>query len=1118
MTELDSNADIDDALYSRQRYVLGDKAMNRMKDSNVAIFSMKSLGVEIAKNVVLAGIKTLTIHDHGEVEAQDLSGQFFVKDKDIGSNRATVTAASLQELNPYVRVSVHSDNDTPLTALPLSAFDGYQCVVIADWAPHATLVAIDQHVRQQGNRFIWAWSRGLFAGMFTDFGDQFEIYDVNGEAAVTRLVNRIEKKANPEPDTPPQLVIVCIRPHNLSTGDWIAISEVTGLEGLNGQERQVLDTINAHTFVIAQGEGVSGDFRWGGVVTQVKKSVVRSYTPLQEQLLQPTISETSDFGKYCHPYALVALTRALDSFHTQHGRLPQVRVAQDVAQMQAAVTQVFIESPELEASYRNCFYSPEQQSIPAQQVDATLLHAFTYTIAYTLPAISAYHGGVVGQEVLKAVSGKFSPYNQWCFYDCVEMFEKDRPAEDYTIQPEDSARDAPLIAILGRETTQLLASLRVFLIGAGAIGCEMLKNLAMHSVATSSRTAGTEGSAVGEEGGGEGKKGKVSAHEGGAVIVTDPDVIEKSNLNRQFLFRASDIQKHKSEAACAAAVSMHPDMCTDARLDRVGPDSEGTYTDKFYSNLDVCINALDNVQARLYVDQRCVVAQRPLIDSGTLGTKGHTQVVVPHVTESYGSTRDPAEEQVPFCTLRSFPHNINHTIQWARDRFEKLYNLKPLEANVYLQQQDPIVSLSYNESEALSIASARRSLKQLQRLPRNFADVVVHARHKFDKLFNHAARNLLQAFPPDLKDANGIPFWSLPKRQPTPLTFDPEDPLHVNFVYHSACIWAAVYGVAIGTRDEAVEVSRATPEVPWVPKDKSDATVDPMADADDNETANDTAAAPQASINEISDQEVRDLIIQLNTALSLGDDAPAEAKSRPSELHPQQFEKDDDSNHHIDFISAAANLRARVYGITEVDRLQVKLVAGKITPAIATTTAAVSGLVTVELIKLVQAQLHLARKRASAAPSTSARPRLLADLTPSDQLSIELFRCAFINLAIPLQALSEPMPCPRTKVTDQVSVSLWDRWEIRKGKNMTVQEFIDAVASKYRIKATAVIQGSKMIWVSLFPAHKKRLDKKLRKQLDEVDTKYVDLTLSCTDADGNDIDNTPPVRFWLTSK
>jgi len=71
-------------------------------------------------------------------------------------------------------------------------------------------------------------------------------------------------------------------------------------------------------------------------------------------------------------------------------------------------------------------------------------------------------------------------------------------------------------------------------------------------------------------------------------------------------------------------------------------------------------------------------------------------------------------------------------------------------------------------------------------------------------------------------------------------------------------------------------------------------------------------------------------------------------------LKQTEFEKDDDSNYHIDYIAGVANLRARNYRITEVDRQKIKFIAGKIIPAIATTTAMVVGAVGFELIKFVQ--------------------------------------------------------------------------------------------------------------------------------------------------------------------
>ena len=74
-------------------------------------------------------------------------------------------------------------------------------------------------------------------------------------------------------------------------------------------------------------------------------------------------------------------------------------------------------------------------------------------------------------------------------------------------------------------------------------------------------------------------------------------------------------------------------------------------------------NALDNVKARQYVDQRCVENKVALLESGTLSSKGHVQVIIPYITETYGSKNDPAEDgEIPHCTLKMFPEETLHCV------------------------------------------------------------------------------------------------------------------------------------------------------------------------------------------------------------------------------------------------------------------------------------------------------------------------------------------------------------------------------------------------------------------------------------------------------------------------
>jgi ubiquitin-activating enzyme E1 len=174
------------------------------------------------------------------------------------------------------------------------------------------------------------------------------------------------------------------------------------------------------------------------------------------------------------------------------------------------------------------------------------------------------------------------------------------------------------------------------------------------------------------------------------------------------------------------------------------------------------------------MDQRCVFYVKPLLDSGTLGTKGNTQVVVPHLTESYGSSQDPPEKETPSCTVKNFPNAIQHTIEWSRQEFDNLF-VKPAQAvNAYLSEPN------YLESTLKFSGQQKEQLEQIVSYlvtdkPLTFEECIVWARLQFEEKYNNSIRQLLFSLPKDSVTSTGQPFWSGPKRAPEPLTFDSND-------------------------------------------------------------------------------------------------------------------------------------------------------------------------------------------------------------------------------------------------------------------------------------------------------------------------------------------------------
>lgn len=151
-------------------------------------------------------------------------------------------------------------------------------------------------------------------------------------------------------------------------------------------------------------------------------------------------------------------------------------------------------------------------------------------------------------------------------------------------------------------------------------------------------------------------------------------------------------------------------------------------------------------------------------------------------------------------------------------------------------------------------------------------------------------------------------------------------------------------------------------------------------------------------------------------------------------LNPVEFEKDDDTNHHIDFITAASNLRAMNYKINPADRHTTKQIAGKIIPAIATTTSLVTGLVCLELYKVIDGKNKL-----------------------------EDYKNGFVNLALPFFGFSEPIAAKKNKYGN-VEWTLWDRFEFK--NDPTLKEIVDWFHKEHSLDVTMVSQGVSMIWSS----------------------------------------------------
>ena len=157
------------------------------------------------------------------------------------------------------------------------------------------------------------------------------------------------------------------------------------------------------------------------------------------------------------------------------------------------------------------------------------------------------------------------------------------------------------------------------------------------------------------------------------VSITDNDNIAESNLNRQFLFRPKDIGKSKSEIACANISKLNKNFNCKYFQSKVCKETENIFNQNFWEKQNFIINAVDNVEARVYNAKKCEEFKKILIDSGTNGNRANSQIIIPNETVSYSDKSLIKDESIPMGIIRNYPTSINHCIEWALDIFNKYF-------------------------------------------------------------------------------------------------------------------------------------------------------------------------------------------------------------------------------------------------------------------------------------------------------------------------------------------------------------------------------------------------------------------------------------------------------------
>jgi molybdopterin/thiamine biosynthesis adenylyltransferase len=317
--------------------------------------------------------------------------------------------------------------------------------------------------------------------------------------------------------------------------------------------------------------------------------------------------------------------------------------------------------------------------------------------------------------------------------------------------------DLPQLAAYGQDTAAALLSQRYLVVGLRSVGAEAAKTLVQ---------SGPAGVGAGAE---------------GLVTVTDVGGPAARSSSTSQLAAAG---ASRAASAAAAAAAINPELRLACLHSSVAPEAEGGLSEAVWGGLTLVASGVETDREREHLGERCVQQGKPLLESSTLGAHGLTEVMRPHLTQSFQAVEEvnwPIREAVYY-----YPHLASHCIEWAQELFQSSFVARAQALQAFAQ--DPGAWLSQLSQSRLECATDMLATLGAATVA-TFEHCVRVARGMFTEVFQDKVSSL--------QCHNGYRSFLYWAGLPTPADFSLADPLHASFMRHTVALLAANFEVAL---------------------------------------------------------------------------------------------------------------------------------------------------------------------------------------------------------------------------------------------------------------------------------------------------------------------------------
>ena len=895
-------------LYSRQLVCDGITSFRKLMCSKILIYGMRGLGVEVAKNIILKGPEKVTIFDPEIATIRDMNSNFYLDENDINNKRRdTAVLEKLQLLNE--NVSIDFINKSKIDDIYENILN-YNVIIITELVPNNISIKIDRICRENKIFFIYGVVCGLTSFLFNDFGDNHIIIEESDvELNKFKIKNICKNNGKVEIFLPDNDI-------GLYNGCFVKFRDIQGMKELNYENEKMFRKIKCfdndkNVFYIEDISNYS-DYESGGIVEEVNIPIIINHQSLEKRLEEPIdlvkkkemkvltlinrcqIFNVDDISKRPENELIFLSFKSILEFVEENKRLPKLNSTEDAEIIVQKTKKLF----EKEKNENNLRYKE------LKEFDEKIPKNMSFYSSCQIPCMTSFLGGVMAQEIIKT-TGKYIPINQWQIFNFLEYL----PNHELRDIDENICinRYTEQNAIFGEKIIKELQNQKILLAGAGAVGCEMLKNLSLFGIGSK----------------------KDIPH----ITVVDFDKVELSNLNRQFLFLKNSIGKFKVEAAASSVQNMNKEVKILPIPEKFCKENENLFNNKFFNEKDIILISIDTNSGKEYLDRKSVLLEKPMILGAILGPQAKSETYVPFETASYGDLslkikRNHTEKITPSCTIRYFPKRIEDCIEWARNYFNDLFIEPIIKLKKLIKENNYFESMKNGSDEKNNILTIVKFLKLINK--NNFEGILESSLKIFLENYTLWEKKVLKQYPLDKKNEDGSDFWDSNKIKPSKIEFNFEDDLCKLFAINYTKILCDILEIEY-QNDELILKLKKMSE-----KNTLDKYIEEIENEEDIYEKNN---------DYILLNEFEELYNNLMKDKHL--------KNKITNFKIIEFQKDNDELGHVDLIFALTNLKANVYKLPNCDKIKTFKYVGKITPSTITSTSTIVGFNMLQLIGLI---------------------------------------------------------------------------------------------------------------------------------------------------------------------